>query len=237
MHDLFIANSEADALRSAPKLKRITKIICTTAEDSTITVGNDRGTSMSVTCDFATTEIVRGILEELEDFRYQPFQADRVAFDPAAEIGDAISVGGVVSGMWNVDLIFGTDLLADISAPTDEEINHEYPYSTDQDIYATKRALARGTCAVNGSGVMSGTITTQQTSSGILASLMAADFSSDVFNNRDVAPSVRTNQLVTNRILLTNPSYQLEPMLLQYKNQFGGNSAVWILGYYPLEEG
>lgn len=66
------------------------------------------------------------ILAEAQGYQYQAFSADAANIDPAMELGDAVTVGGlygVISAVKD-----NGDGYPDISAPGEEELEDEYPY-------------------------------------------------------------------------------------------------------------
>lgn len=80
-----------------------------------------------------TDEMAAFILYKVQGFAYVPFSAENALLTPAAELGDAVTVGGV-SSMIAQDTLYFDDLYsADISAPTTDEIEDEYPYDTEME--------------------------------------------------------------------------------------------------------
>ena len=61
---------------------------------------------------------------------YRPLEARGVLFDPAIEIGDSVNLGGVVTVLAQDDAILGAAMVSDVSAPLEEELEHEIPYQT-----------------------------------------------------------------------------------------------------------
>ena len=78
------------------------------------------------------------LLQRLKGYQYQPYSAQGALVDPAAEMGDAISVNDVYGGIYTRERTFGRLMITDVSAPNDEEINHEYKWETP-----TERKLKR----------------------------------------------------------------------------------------------
>ena len=76
--------------------------------------------------------MARNILNRLSGYQYQPYQADGALLDPAAEIGDAVGTATSYGGLYTRSRKFGRLMKADISAPHDEEINHEFKYESPQ---------------------------------------------------------------------------------------------------------
>lgn len=74
----------------------------------------------------------RYILDSLADYRYQPFEADGAIINPAAQIGDGVTVRSVYSGVYSRDTKIGRLSKATISAPFDEEVDSEYPFKSGE---------------------------------------------------------------------------------------------------------
>lgn len=92
----------------------------------------------------------KAILAELQSngFQYQPFTATGALLDPAAELGDGVTVNGVYSGIYKMSRDYSSLMSAEIEAPQDEEIDHEYPYEPKQDrIY--KREIAQNKAQIS----------------------------------------------------------------------------------------
>ncbi len=100
--------------------------------------GNETGRLLSVENPDGTPEMAAVILEAVSGFTYKPFEATDALLDPAAEIGDAIECAGVESLLIQTDITFDSLYTANISAPTDDEIEDEYPY-----ISAIQREIRR----------------------------------------------------------------------------------------------
>lgn len=77
--------------------------------------------------------MAQNILNRLSGYQYQPYQADGALLDPAAEIGDAVGTATSYGGLFTRSRKFGRLMKADISAPHDEEINHEFKYESPQE--------------------------------------------------------------------------------------------------------
>lgn len=106
--------------------------------DTSFTAGDDSGRTLTVDSPWASQKMADNLLAQVRGARHQPFNATGAILDPAAELGDAITVDGVTGIMYRRSQRFGTLYRSDISAPGDEEINHEIPYYPP-----VKRALNR----------------------------------------------------------------------------------------------
>lgn len=105
------------------------------------TAGNDTGYEITGTCAYATDEMCQALLAKLQGVPYLPLEAREVLIDPALELGDTICVNGNTTILGEIRYTIGKGLLAEIAAPIDSEINHEYPYG--QSGSRTERQLAQ----------------------------------------------------------------------------------------------
>ena len=101
------------------------------------------GRTLELTCPWGSEEIARSILDKVSPstraFQYQPYTATDAMLDPTAEVGDGVSVKDIYSGIYNRTEHFGSRHLSDIEAPTEEEIDHEYPYESPGDRKTERR--------------------------------------------------------------------------------------------------
>lgn len=123
------------SLNIGKKLPYYTGVSIQVGQDSagvevTYTAGDDTGYVLELVNPLGTQAMADNILASLKlrGVRYQPFEASGARLDPAAEMGDAVTVNGTVSYIASQKRSFGRIMLADISAPYDEEVNHEYKY-------------------------------------------------------------------------------------------------------------
>lgn len=87
---------------------------------------------------FGTQEMADNILADIQGYQYQPLTADNALLDPAAEMGDGVTVNGVYSGIFIKATQFGRLMASDIEAPTDEEIEHEFAVENASDRQYTR---------------------------------------------------------------------------------------------------
>lgn len=106
-------------------------------DDLYVEAGTATGRTLELTCPWGTTAMANAILQRINvgsltgrAFQYQPYTANEAILDPAAELGDGISVKDIYSGLYSQTEHFGHRHISDIEAPTEEEIDHEYPYES-----------------------------------------------------------------------------------------------------------
>lgn len=138
MSDLLKIGNKARSLETSPAFAPYTGVILWYDDENAYRAGDDSGRVLEAECPWATQEMADNMLSAISGYVYRPYSATGAILDPAAELGDAVVVGGVCSILAAIDTTFDAMCAADISAPADEEVDHEYPYLT-----ATQRALNR----------------------------------------------------------------------------------------------
>ena len=92
------------------------------------TAGNDSGRTLSAVHPNATQAMADSILASVRNFVYTPYTAQGALLDPAAEIGDGVTLGGVYSLLAHTSTSYGPLCLTDMEAPAGDEVEDEYPY-------------------------------------------------------------------------------------------------------------
>lgn len=100
--------------------------------------GNTDGRTLEIKNPFGTQEMADKILSDIQGYQYQPLSADNALLDPAAEMGDGVTVNGVYSGIFVRETQFGRLMASDLAAPTDEEIEHEFAIESASDRQYTR---------------------------------------------------------------------------------------------------
>lgn len=109
--------------------------------------GENTGRTLTATNPDGTNEMAESILSAVGGYVYKPYEALDALLDPAAEIGDGVTIAGVYSVLAQTNINFDGGLItANIAAPTDDEIEDEYPYISPierqiQRNYAVTRSL------------------------------------------------------------------------------------------------
>ena len=106
------------------------------------TAGDDTGEELIVFCPWGTQDIADYILTVINDFQYVPFKIDNAIIDPSWKLGDKIKIDDVYSYIYSMDTDFNYLLTADIEAPNNSEIDHEYQFK-DSGTTAVSRALTQ----------------------------------------------------------------------------------------------
>lgn len=114
------------------------KVIVWYDDEHAFMAGDDSGRTLEADCPFATQAIADKMLAAVQGYAYQPYEAEGAILDPAAELGDGVTVNGTYSVLGRIERTFNALCVADVAAPADEEIDHEMPYENQ-----TQRALKR----------------------------------------------------------------------------------------------
>ena len=124
----------------SPQFQEFTKVIIVLDDDgSYVEAGDETGRTLEISCPWGTEAMAESILSDLSGFRYAPYEASGAILDPSMELGDGVSVNGVYSGIYKQTLNFSRNATAGISAPQDEEIDHEIPYQSSTDRKFTRQ--------------------------------------------------------------------------------------------------
>lgn len=132
MSDAVNVGNRISSLDVSRQFDSYSKVVIHVSDDTIIEVGTDAGRTLEIDNPFGTQQMAQDILNRLQGYQYQPYQADGTILNPAAEIGDAISSQKVYGGIYARSTNFGRLMKADVSAPCDEEINHEYTYESHE---------------------------------------------------------------------------------------------------------
>lgn len=98
------------------------------AEASSSSISN--GKTLTVVNPDGTTAMAAYILSQTEGYVQRSYEGRNALLDPAAELGDGVTVGGIYSVIAEQTLQFDQLYRADISAPDADEIDDEYPYKS-----------------------------------------------------------------------------------------------------------
>ena len=139
MSDSINILQRAENVEIAPLFNTYSKVIVNIDDETQASSGSDTGRTLELDNPlFGSPTVAAKLLQRLKGYQYQPYSAQGALVDPAAEMGDAISVNDVYGGIYTRERTFGRLMITDVSAPNDEEINHEYRWETP-----TERKLKR----------------------------------------------------------------------------------------------
>lgn len=139
MSNIAYLGNSIKGFESSPQFDGYSKVVIVVSEELEYTAGVDTGRTLTLENPWGTQAMAETILARLKGFQYQPYSASGAMLDPAAELGDGVVVRGVYSGVYTQKTKFGRMCLSEVSAPTEEEIDHEYPYKPQQERRVTRQ--------------------------------------------------------------------------------------------------
>ncbi len=130
MLDKVFAGMKVSDLDTSDPPVRISRVNLRVDNETSYTAGDDSGRTIEKECPWGTQAMCDGILAQVRSVEYQPFSSVDCLLDPAAEVGDGITIGGVYSVLARTDITFDGLYTADPSAPASDEVDDEYPYKS-----------------------------------------------------------------------------------------------------------
>lgn len=123
----------AQQFENSPALQAVTGVHLETESGVAIEAGDDTGYMIKAECEFAnTTGVPELCLSGIQGYVYQPFTATTLYCDPIVDIGDSAAVNNVIYQVMSLDWTMAKTPTADVSAPYDNEIDHEYTIVSEQ---------------------------------------------------------------------------------------------------------
>ena len=92
--------------------------------------GSDTGRTLTALQPDGTNAMAAAILAKVSGYKHIGYEGRKALLDPAAELGDAVTVDGFYVPLIALDMTFDPLLAPDISAPDADEIDDEYPYKS-----------------------------------------------------------------------------------------------------------
>ena len=132
MSDSIFLGPNVASLEAGEVSERISRVNLSVDSDNYFTAGDDSGKTLELECPWASQAMADSILAKVKNYDYQPLKADNALLDPAAEIGDAVTVGGYRSVLAQINTTFNNACAATISAPGSDEVDDEYPYKSHE---------------------------------------------------------------------------------------------------------
>ena len=130
MSDKVFLGTRMAQLDTSPSLAPVSKVILAVDNENAYIAGDDTGRTIEVTCPYGTQEMANNILSALSSYTYTPAMAQDAILDPAAEIGDGLTMGGVYTVLAQSTLTFDGLMTSDAGAPGQAEQESEYKYQS-----------------------------------------------------------------------------------------------------------
>lgn len=153
MSDSVFIGRSASGYTSTPELPKYTKVRINVDDESCYEAG-DGDNVLELECPWGSQQMANDILESISEFVYRPYDTDWAKLDPAAELGDGVTINGIYSGIYVNETNFSTLMAARISAPQENAVDHEYPYKSPTDRKTTRQfAETRASLRVNAANI------------------------------------------------------------------------------------
>lgn len=118
------------SLRTSPDLAPIHAVQLQTIAGTIASAGSG-GYMLKASCEYSDSAVVGICLQNVDGFVYRPFEATSVRLDPAVELGDLAYVKDSWRQITMIEWRFGSQIYADISAPAEEAVDHEYTIESE----------------------------------------------------------------------------------------------------------
>ena len=125
MSDKYYVGGDITSFADNGKYKPISRVTLLVDDENSLTAGDDTGMEVIASCPHATQPMVNALLQTMKGYQYQAYKAGAANIDPAAELGDGVTVGGIYSPLSK--LSDDGRGYADISSPGEAEMEDEYP--------------------------------------------------------------------------------------------------------------
>lgn len=135
-------NLDTQQFEDSPALDAVTGVHLETEMGTVMQSGDASGYMVKAICDVSSTTGVSELcLSKIEDYVFRPFEADIAYLDPLAELGDPLKVDNTIYQIMSINWTIGKMPTADVSAPYDNEIDHEYTVP-NQDTKTYRKAMS-----------------------------------------------------------------------------------------------
>ena len=110
----------------------ITGVTMSIDEDHVYSAGSSSGFVLAISSNpYASQTITNNLYNMLNGLTYQPFVASCAMYDPAAELGDIVTIGNTRSMLINESRTYDLSYRFDAEAPGKDELEDEYPYPSE----------------------------------------------------------------------------------------------------------
>jgi hypothetical protein len=153
LSDKYYVGGDITSFSDNGKYKPISRVTLLVDDENSLTAGDDTGMEVIASCPHATQPMVNALLQTMKGYQYQAYEAGAANIDPAAELGDGVTVGGIYSPLSK--LSDDGRGYAGISSPGEAEMEDEYPaegYITQE--FNRKIAETRSTITKTSEAIM-----------------------------------------------------------------------------------
>jgi hypothetical protein len=127
LYEKYYVGGDITSFSDNGRYKPISRVTLLVDDENSLTAGDDTGMEIVASCPHATQSMVNALLQTMKGYQYQAYEAGAANIDPAAELGDGVTVGGIYSPLSK--LSDDGRGYAGISSPGELEMEDEYPSS------------------------------------------------------------------------------------------------------------
>lgn len=113
-------------LDTSPDLPAVSGVVLTDAAGQPVSAGGASGYILKANCQYSDSAAAALALSKVNGYVYRPFEARDAHLDPATEPGDLVLVDGSYHQIMSIDWSIGAWITADLAAPVEMAIDHEY---------------------------------------------------------------------------------------------------------------
>lgn len=125
MDKTYIGNALI-SLTDTGKPQPVSRVTLRIGDGEFVTAGDDTAAELVSDCPWATQEMADALLARLRGYAYHGYEAGAAFADPAAELGDAVTVGDIYSIVASEDVDLTAAYTVALSAPVEGDVVHEY---------------------------------------------------------------------------------------------------------------
>jgi len=125
LSEKYYVGGDVTSFADNGKYKSISRVTLLVDDENSLTAGDDTGMEVIASCPHATQPMVNALLQAMKGYQYQAYEAGAANIDPAAELGDGVTVCGIYSPLSK--LSDDGRGYAGISSPGEAEMEDEYP--------------------------------------------------------------------------------------------------------------
>ena len=156
----------------------VTTVELTNSNGVTSRASDGEGYILKGNCEFANTAIAELCYNNVYGYTYSAFTASGARLNPAAELGDFVEIAGNQYQIYSIHWKVGPHITADISAPYEEAVEHEYTIS-NKSTKALQKAMGYTDRQVRGAYSY-----IEQTANGIKTGVAETYVSNDALNEK-----------------------------------------------------
>ena len=138
MNGKHYIGKRASSLELYDEIGPITGVALIVDDKNKCFAGDESGYVLTAECPYATDQMAADALAKVQGKTYLGYRSTDTVLPVDAELGDGVTVGGIYSLLAYRKVSFGPGHMSEISAPGENEVDHEYPY-----VSSTKRETDR----------------------------------------------------------------------------------------------